>query len=178
MQLQLPGPKADALTCHAFVFAPRHSPGTLIYTPCAVCSFVSADAPVLSLTHPVYSDWTDMTTYSALAAMNRDVGGGVVELRADMLAEKSESFVHEQISLIRRHLPEDVPLRFVLRTVHQGGKFEGSEEDVFRILGYALKAGVEIIDVELYKWSDVARDALRAQCRNTRLRPYLRPAML
>ena len=118
-----------------------------------------------------------MTTYSALAAMNRDVGGGVVELRADMLAETSEAYVHEQIALIRRHLPEDVPLRFVLRTIHQDGKFEGSEQEVFQILGYALKAGVEIIDIELHKWSDVARNALRAQCRNTRLRPYLRPAL-
>ncbi len=146
--------------------------------PCAVCSFVSADAPVLSLTHAEYSEWTDMTTYGALAAMSREVGGGVVELRADMLAETSESFVHEQIALIRRHLPEDVPLRFVLRTIHQGGKFEGSEKEVFEVLGYALKAGVEIIDVELHRWSDVARDALRAQCRNARLRPYLRPALL
>ena len=119
-----------------------------------------------------------MTTYSALAAMNRDVGGGVVELRADMLAETTEPFVHEQISLVRRHLPEDVPLRFVLRTTGQGGQYDGSEEDVFQILGYALKAGVEIIDVELHKWSDAARETLRAQCRNTRLRPYLRPAML
>jgi 3-dehydroquinate dehydratase type I len=119
-----------------------------------------------------------MTTYGALAAMNREVGGGVVELRADMLAETSESFVHEQIALIRRHLPEDVPLRFVLRTIHQGGRFEGSEEEVFQILGYALKAGVEIIDVELHQWSDVAQDALRDQCRNARLRPFLRTPML
>lgn len=146
--------------------------------PCAVCSFVPADAPVLSLAYPEYGDWTDMTTHSALAAMNRDVGGGVVELRADMLAETNEAFVHEQISLVRRHLPEDVPLRFVLRTVYQGGQFEGSEEEVFEILSYALKAGVEIVDVELHKWSDKARDSLRAQCRHTRLRPYLRPALL
>ena len=141
-------------------------------------SFVSADAPVLSLTHAVYSNWTDMTTYSALAAMNRDVGGGVVELRADLLAETGEAFVHEQIALVRRHLPEDVPLRFVLRTAHQGGEFEGGEEGVFEVLGYALKAGVEILDVELYKWSDAAREKLRTQCHNTRLRPFLRPAML
>eukprot|EP01043_Picozoa_sp_COSAG02_P084374 COSAG02_NODE_22218_length_759_cov_1.757576_2_plen_54_part_01 len=54
-----------------------------------MCSFVSADAPALSLAHAEYSEWTDMTTYGALAAMNREVGGGVVELRADMLAETS-----------------------------------------------------------------------------------------
>ena len=95
----------------------------------------------------------------------------MVELRADLLSSTDEAYVHEQIALIRRHLPPHVPLRFVLRSVGQGGAFEGGEGDVFRVLQYALVAGVEIIDVELC-WSDAPRAALGAACRNARLRPY------
>lgn len=125
-----------------------------------------AGAAVLSLARPEYGGLTAAdVTVSA---------GGVVELRADMLAQTDGAFVHEQISRIRRHLPKDVPLRFVLRTAANGGEFVGEEDNIFRILGYAVTAGVEIIDVELC-WSEGARDRLRESCSksNSRLRPFL-----
>ena len=65
-----------------------------------------------------------------------------------LLAESVEiDFVRQQLALLRRHLP--LPILFTVRTRAEGGSFEGPSSHMFALVELALRAGCEIIDIEV-----------------------------
>jgi len=69
-----------------------------------------------------------------------------LELRVDLLENQSHAFVKDQISLLRQHT--DLPLVFTVRSKDQGGKFNGSEDEIMSLLEVGLRANCEFIDIE------------------------------
>ena len=75
------------------------------------------------------------------------VGADAVELRVDLLADRSPESVVEQVSLLRQIAQR--PIIFTLRSVSQGGRFpddQGSER--LALCELALRLGIEYLDVE------------------------------
>lgn len=82
------------------------------------------------------------------------VGSDAVELRVDLLEDRSPDSVTEQISLLRHIVKK--PIIFTLRSESQGGKFPDHLLDEQRQLyRLALRVGVEFLDVEVTSPDDV-----------------------
>ena len=77
----------------------------------------------LSLTFP------DIAQASHLLAAACE-GVDAVEIRVDLLRSMEEEFVAEQVAVVRRCV--GLPVIFTVRSVGQGGKFEGDEAAMFK----------------------------------------------
>eukprot|EP01123_Difflugia_compressa_P012592 TRINITY_DN5443_c0_g1_i1.p1 TRINITY_DN5443_c0_g1~~TRINITY_DN5443_c0_g1_i1.p1 ORF type:complete len:691 (-),score=153.83 TRINITY_DN5443_c0_g1_i1:72-2060(-) len=69
-----------------------------------------------------------------------------LELRVDLLENYSLNFIKQQIQLLRKHTT--LPIIYTVRSINQGGKFSGTEEEMFTLLEVGLKANCEFVDVE------------------------------
>ncbi|CAH2354119.1 pentafunctional AROM polypeptide [[Candida] railenensis] len=75
-------------------------------------------------------------------------GCAAVELRIDLLKSYENSFVAEQIALLRKHV--SIPIIYTIRTKTQGGKFDDEDtESIERLSFLAIKLGIEYLDVQL-----------------------------
>lgn len=115
----------------------------------------------LSLTYP------DITP--ALSIMD-DLTTGVdaVELRVDLLSPSGSvnaagnipplSYVATQLAALRQSTT--LPIVFTVRTKSQGGAFpDTAEAEAFQLMKFALRSGVEYVDVEI-TWSEKQIEAL------------------
>ncbi|KAF5657374.1 3-phosphoshikimate 1-carboxyvinyltransferase [Fusarium heterosporum] len=76
------------------------------------------------------------------------VGSDAVELRVDLLADRSVDSVTRQISTLRALAQR--PIVFTLRTESQGGKFpDEAYEEGLELYRLAMRMGLEYIDVEM-----------------------------
>ncbi|KAF4458455.1 3-phosphoshikimate 1-carboxyvinyltransferase [Fusarium albosuccineum] len=76
------------------------------------------------------------------------VGSDAVELRVDLLQDRSVDSVTRQVSILRALAKK--PIVFTLRTESQGGKFpDGALEDGLELYRLALRMGMEYVDVEM-----------------------------
>ncbi|KAH7173638.1 EPSP synthase-domain-containing protein [Fusarium flagelliforme] len=76
------------------------------------------------------------------------VGSDAVELRVDLLQDRSVDSVIRQISTLRASAKK--PIVFTLRTESQGGKFpDQAYEEGLELYRLALRMGLEYIDVEM-----------------------------
>eukprot|EP01117_Protostelium_nocturnum_P012724 TRINITY_DN4699_c0_g1_i1.p1 TRINITY_DN4699_c0_g1~~TRINITY_DN4699_c0_g1_i1.p1 ORF type:complete len:1525 (-),score=579.22 TRINITY_DN4699_c0_g1_i1:81-4655(-) len=73
-------------------------------------------------------------------------GVQAVELRVDLLKSREPEFVKEQVARLQSLTL--LPIIFTVRSIHQGGKFEGKPEEYFRLNELGLRLGVEWVDVE------------------------------
>ena len=84
---------------------------------------------------------------SALVAGDYDL----VELRIDFFSGwDTPSAVREAIAVVRAALPEAVPVLFTFRTKREGGQADIRPDAYAELLGLAIAAGVDAIDVELF----------------------------
>ena len=75
----------------------------------------------------------------------------LVELRIDFFSGwDTPAAVREAIAVVRAALPEEVPVIFTFRTKREGGQREISPEAYADLIGLAIAAGVDAIDVELF----------------------------
>ena len=82
------------------------------------------------------------------------VGSDAVELRVDLLENRSPEAVIEQISKLRQVSKK--PIIFTLRSESQGGKFpDGQHEEQRALYRLALRVGVEFLDVEVTSHEDI-----------------------
>eukprot|EP01134_Creolimax_fragrantissima_P004938 CFRG4938T1 len=84
-------------------------------------------------------------------------GSNAFELRVDLLNDYSEDNVKEQVSLLRRHT--SLPIVFTVRSKTQGGKFVGSEAEMFSLLRLGVQLGCDFVDFETI-WSASVREEL------------------
>ncbi|KAI5457225.1 Shikimate dehydrogenase [Mariannaea sp. PMI_226] len=76
------------------------------------------------------------------------VGSDAVELRVDLLRDRSKESIVQQVSLLRSLAR--IPIVFTLRTKSQGGKFpDDAYEEGLELYRLALRLGIEYIDVEM-----------------------------
>ncbi|KAH7134857.1 Shikimate dehydrogenase [Dactylonectria estremocensis] len=76
------------------------------------------------------------------------VGSDAVELRVDLLRDRSIDSIVRQVSLLRSLAR--IPVVFTLRTVSQGGRFpDDAYEEGLELYRLALRLGIEYIDVEM-----------------------------
>lgn len=76
------------------------------------------------------------------------VGSDAVELRVDLLRDRSIDSIVRQVSLLRSLAR--IPVVFTLRTESQGGKFpDDAIEEGLELYRLALRLGIEYIDVEM-----------------------------
>ncbi|KAF7560708.1 hypothetical protein G7046_g3442 [Stylonectria norvegica] len=76
------------------------------------------------------------------------VGSDAVELRVDLLQDRSPENVMRQVSILRSLARR--PIVFTLRTQSQGGKFpDNAVEEGLALYRLAVRLGVEYIDVEM-----------------------------
>ncbi|KAF7546744.1 hypothetical protein G7Z17_g8230 [Cylindrodendrum hubeiense] len=76
------------------------------------------------------------------------VGSDAVELRVDLLRDRSVDSIVRQVSLLRSLAR--IPVVFTLRTESQGGKFpDDAIEEGLQLYQLALRLGIEYIDVEM-----------------------------
>ena len=106
--------------------------------------FIGPDTFFLSLTFANVREYMALPDASKQAMIR---GVDVVELRVDLLESVEIDFVRMQLALLRRHLP--LPILFTVRTRAEGGSFEGSSIHMFELMDMALRAGCEIIDIEV-----------------------------
>ncbi|PVH97008.1 Pentafunctional AroM protein [Periconia macrospinosa] len=91
------------------------------------------------------------------------VGADAVELRVDLLEDPNGSeglpspeFVVDQLALLRTVV--SIPVIFTLRTKSQGGKFPDDAYNEAQLLySYALRLGVEFIDLEMTMPEEILR---------------------
>lgn len=75
-------------------------------------------------------------------------GSYAVELRVDLLKDYSETFVADQVAILRKHA--DIPIIFTVRTASQGGKFpDENTSGIEQLMLLGIKLGVAFLDVEL-----------------------------
>ncbi|MDY7527347.1 MULTISPECIES: type I 3-dehydroquinate dehydratase [unclassified Cryobacterium] len=75
----------------------------------------------------------------------------LVELRIDFFSESDiPAAVREAIAVVRAALPEGVPVIFTFRTKREGGQRDILPEAYADLLGLAIAAGVDAVDVELF----------------------------
>jgi len=88
----------------------------------------------------------------AAAASGLDAGDyDLVELRIDFFSGwDNPAAVREAIAVVRAALPEEVPVIFTFRTEREGGQRDIRPEAYADLLGLAIAAGVDAIDVELF----------------------------
>lgn len=76
------------------------------------------------------------------------VGSDAVELRVDLLQDRSVDSVVRQVSILRSLAKK--PIIFTLRTVSQGGKFpDNAFDEGLELYRLALRMGLEYVDVEM-----------------------------
>jgi len=80
-------------------------------------------------------------------------GVHALELRVDLLASQSPSYVRDQLAVLRR--ASDLPVVFTLRSRPQGGGFDGSPAEAAELLQLGLVAACEFVDVEAALPADV-----------------------
>ncbi|KAF4972785.1 hypothetical protein FSARC_685 [Fusarium sarcochroum] len=84
------------------------------------------------------------------------VGSDAVELRVDLLKDRSVDSVTRQISTLRAAAKK--PIVFTLRTESQGGKFpDEAYEEGLELYRLALRMGLEYIDVEMTLPDDIVQ---------------------
>ncbi|RGP60492.1 3-phosphoshikimate 1-carboxyvinyltransferase [Fusarium sporotrichioides] len=84
------------------------------------------------------------------------VGSDAVELRVDLLQDRSVDSVTRQISTLRASAKK--PIVFTLRTESQGGKFPDSAyEEGLELYRLAVRMGMEYIDVEMTLPDDIIK---------------------
>lgn len=89
----------------------------------------------------------------------------LVELRLDLLAGSAESpdLVREAVAVVRRALPDGVPILATYRTPREGGTQAITAEQYFRLNAAAIATGlVDAVDVELMTEQDT-RTAILAE---------------
>ncbi|WBM80000.1 type I 3-dehydroquinate dehydratase [Cryobacterium breve] len=75
----------------------------------------------------------------------------LVELRIDFFSGwDTPAAVRDAIAVVRAALPEEVPVIFTFRTKREGGQRDVSPEAYADLIGLAITAGVDAIDVELF----------------------------
>ncbi|MDY7543447.1 MULTISPECIES: type I 3-dehydroquinate dehydratase [unclassified Cryobacterium] len=75
----------------------------------------------------------------------------LVELRIDFFSGwDTPAAVRDAIAVVRAALPEEVPVIFTFRTKREGGQRDVSPEAYADLIGLAIAAGVDAIDVELF----------------------------
>ncbi|KAK7397590.1 3-dehydroquinate dehydratase (3-dehydroquinase) [Neonectria punicea] len=95
----------------------------------------------VSLTLPELSEATDLIPKVV-------VGSDAVELRVDLLRDRSIDSIVRQVSLLRSLAR--IPVVFTLRTEFQGGKFpDDAYDEGLELYRLALRLGIEYIDVEM-----------------------------
>ncbi|RTE68697.1 Pentafunctional AROM polypeptide [Fusarium euwallaceae] len=76
------------------------------------------------------------------------VGSDAVELRVDLLQDRSVDSVTRQVSILRALAKK--PIVFTLRTISQGGKFpDDAYDEGLELYRLALRMGMEYVDVEM-----------------------------
>eukprot|EP01137_Pigoraptor_chileana_P019147 Opistho-2@79752 len=141
--------------------ATRHAPSAALSTVGSkeeyesLLSFLGGERHThfLSLTHGNYADAS-----RDLAEMT--VGISAVELRIDLLKDRSCENIAQQVAHVRRHTR--LPLIYTVRSTAQGGAFDGDEHSMFALLRLGVRLGCEYIDVES-TWSVTERESLYAQ---------------
>ncbi|KAH6877356.1 Shikimate dehydrogenase [Thelonectria olida] len=84
------------------------------------------------------------------------VGSDAVELRVDLLRDRSVDSIVRQVSLLRSLAR--IPIVFTLRTESQGGKFpDEAYEEGLGLYRLALRLGIEYIDVEMTLPEDIIK---------------------
>lgn len=94
-------------------------------------------------------------------------GCAAVELRIDLLASYDNSFVAEQIAILRKNV--SIPIIYTIRTVSQGGRFPDEDHEAIERLSFlGIKLGVEYLDVQL-TYPSTLIDHIMAKKGNTRV---------
>ncbi|CAG8573350.1 540_t:CDS:2 [Ambispora leptoticha] len=89
-------------------------------------------------------------------------GADAIEIRIDLLSSSSIIHVGQQLALLRRY--SELPIIFTVRSIGQGGKFSNNAEDeMFKLLQYAIKWGCEYIDLEITSSSQKIEKFLRSK---------------
>ncbi|KAJ3365027.1 3-dehydroquinate dehydratase (3-dehydroquinase) [Allomyces arbusculus] len=98
---------------------------------------------------------TQATPEQLLANLDRITEGtDAVELRADLLKDRSVEGAARAYFALKRHLPEDVPVIFTVRSAAQAGMFPDDQVDIMaELLRAAIAWGVDILDVEVTTFS-------------------------
>ena len=72
-----------------------------------------------------------------------------IELRVDLLESYDSSFIIKQVfNLINI---SKLPIIYTVRTVLEGGKYDGSYEEIKKLCNLGIMCGCSIIDIELYQ---------------------------
>ncbi|EKX49636.1 hypothetical protein GUITHDRAFT_67756, partial [Guillardia theta CCMP2712] len=100
---------------------------------------VVEDSITISLTYP---DMKEASSY--IPEIER--GADVLEFRVDLLSDCSLLNARLQHAILRR--VATLPILWTVRSVSQGGKFAGSEEEMLALLQLGLRLGCEFVDVE------------------------------
>ncbi|KYK56712.1 hypothetical protein DCS_03717 [Drechmeria coniospora] len=122
-------------------------------------SFIRGEGPqlatILEKKHSFFVSLTFPDLAQALEKIPRvAVGSDAIELRVDLLENKSLDAVSEQVSILRHAV--SIPIIFTVRTESQGGKFPDNlvqeRLDLYRL---ALKLAVSYLDVEVTSSDDI-----------------------
>ncbi|KNE61973.1 3-phosphoshikimate 1-carboxyvinyltransferase [Allomyces macrogynus ATCC 38327] len=94
---------------------------------------------------------TQATPEQLLANLDRITEGtDAVELRADLLKDRSVEGAARAYFTLKRHLPADVPVIFTVRSAEQAGTFPDDQIDAMvDLLRAAIAWGVDILDLEV-----------------------------
>jgi pentafunctional AROM polypeptide len=76
------------------------------------------------------------------------IGADALELRVDLLQSNSLDFVQDQIAMLK--YSSNLPIIFTVRTIGEGGRFSGTEEERIELLNCGIRSGCEFIDVEFH----------------------------
>eukprot|EP01035_Chromulina_nebulosa_P026187 gene26187-34253_t len=78
------------------------------------------------------------------------VGVDALELRVDLLRDRSVSSIHSQIAALRdNHSSKNLKIVYTVRTIKQIGQYPDDDfEGIYNLLKEGLRAGVEWLDVE------------------------------
>eukprot|EP00940_MAST-03C_sp_MAST-3C-sp2_P003337 g3337.t1 len=94
-----------------------------------------------------------------------------LEVRSDLLADRSEDSILNQLALVRR-CSHGLPIIFTVRSKNQGGSFPDDEDAAWRLMVLGIRAGVEYIDMEAC-WTRKARSQFlqtaKSTCRGLRV---------
>ncbi|CAH0050082.1 unnamed protein product [Clonostachys solani] len=101
----------------------------------------------VSLTLPNLSDARDIIPRVV-------VGSDAVELRVDLLEDRSHEAVTETVSVLRSLANK--PIIYTVRTVSQGGAFpDDAQDELSALYALGLRIGVEYLDVEVTSREDI-----------------------
>jgi len=132
----------DALDSE-FVRFLRHAEGTPVREVC-----LAADTFLVPLACPSLEDLVGEPMPLRRAA----AGADVLEVRADLLARLAdERWLLEQLAVLRRY--SFAPICFTVRSLEQGGYFDGSTKAAVDLAKLAIKAGCQLVDVEAARFT-------------------------